>query len=256
MRIVDSQINIQRMVRVVSLFLLIGLYIGILMPVLNSGLYTDDILNTLTSEYVRSEFDGSLFKMIAYYSNQWIANGRLFPVALGVTYSTWFYLGMDPVYTKVFNITLFFVAALLTARLLFVLSKNETVSLLFLLFLPICIQTRVSLDPILSFPPLLAFSIILIVSQALLFEIYCRKHHILVLILSYLIFLTSLLTYEVCVIAIFVNFIILFNNRRFNRRELFSVLVYLILLFSYFIILLFLKSTALNTYTGSEFNFS
>lgn len=195
----------------IALYLL--LFTVVLSPILHSGFYNDDIFNSLTYELVQWTYHGSLIEMIKSITHQWATNsGRLFPMAFVITFTSFYYLGWDPVYIKLLSILFVLLASLSSCRFVYRLTDSRSTVLLTLLILPISIQTRIGHDPILSYASLLLISLLFIFEQAIAFDTYCKTGSRSALICSLTLFVLGLLTYEVSMIAILLNGVILLKH--------------------------------------------
>lgn len=190
------------------------LFTVVLSPILHSGFINDDVFNSLTFETVQLTFQGSLIEMIKFYSyDYWaITYGRLFPMGLATVYSAFYYLGWDPFYIKLFSIFFVLLVSLSACRFVYRLTDSRLMALLTLLMLPITIQTRIGNEAILSNVPLLLICLFFIFEQTIAFDTYCKTGSSGALICSWALFTLGLLTYEVSMIAILLNGVILLKH--------------------------------------------
>ena len=227
------------------------LFVAVLAPVLQSGFYADDVLNSLTFEVVHSKFNGSLIEMIRSYSYHWAVNsGRLFPMAFASTYSAFYFLGWDPLYIKLLSIGFVLLASLSACRFVYSLTGSRSIALLTLLLLPITIQTRIGNDPILSYVPVLLISLLFIFEQAIAFDTHCKTGRLSVLLYSLTLFALSLLTYEVSMIAILLNGVVLLKHRVGLRKAIRLSYLHIGVLMTYLLTVLILKRNATQVYEG------
>ncbi len=233
----------------IALYLL--LFTVVLAPILHSGFYNDDILNSLTFETVHSTFHGSLIEMIKFYSYQWATDsGRLFPVAFVITYTSFYYLGWDPIYIKLLGIFFVLLASLSSCRFVYRLTDSRSTALLTLLILPISIQTRIGHDPILSYVLLLLICLLFIFEQAIAFDTYCKTGSRSALICSLALFVLSLLTYEVSMIAILLNGVILLKYHIGFKKAVQLLFFHVSTLLLYLGIVLVLRQNVTQVYGG------
>ncbi len=227
------------------------LFTVVLSPILHCGFINDDVLSSLTYEIVHSTFHGSLIDMIKFYSYQWaITHGRIFPMALATSYTTLYYLGWNPFYIKLFSIFFVLLVSLSSCRLVYRLTDSRSVALLTLLMLPITIQTRIGNEAILSNVPLLLISLLFIFEQTIAFDTYCKTGSRGALICSWALFVLGLLTYEVSMIAILLNGVILLKYRIGFKKAVQLSFFHVSTLLSYLGIILVLRQNVTQVYGG------
>jgi hypothetical protein len=233
----------------IALYLL--LFTVVLAPILHSGFYNDDILNSLTFETVHSTFHGSLIEMIKFYSYHWaIDSGRLFPMAFVITYTSFYYLGWNPIYLKLISVFFVLLASLSSCRFVYRLTDSRATALLTLLILPITIQTRIGHDPILSYVSLLLISLLFIFEQAIAFDTYCKTGSRSALTCSLVLFVLGLLTYEVSMIAILLNGVVLLKYHIGFKKAVRLSFFHVTTLLLYLGIVLALRQNVTQVYGG------
>lgn len=120
-----------------------------LVPLLNTGFFFDDILNSQIRGHMMLT-DRSLWGVTTFYAMQWMTNeGRLFPLAFHA-YSVFYLLGNVLLYKFfVMGVILASIAAFFTFLLRF--TRSELIPAIAVLLLPLLFQFRASWDPILAF---------------------------------------------------------------------------------------------------------
>ena len=227
------------------------LFVAVLAPVLQSGFYNDDVLNSLTFEIVHSKFNGSLTEMIRFYSYGWAVNsGRLFPMAFASVYSAFYFFGWDPLYIKLLSIGFVLLVSLSACRFVYSLTGSRSTALLTLLLLPITIQTRIGNEPILSNVPMLLISLIFIFEQAIAFDTHCKTGRLSVLLYSLTLLALGLLTYEVSMIAILLNGVVLLKHRVGLKKAIRLSYLHISVIMAYLVIVLILRRNATQVYEG------
>ncbi len=120
-----------------------------LMPMLDTGFISDDIINSQIRGHM-IETNRSLWGVTSFYAQEWLKNeGRLFPFAFYI-YSV-FYVLQNILLYKLFVLSA--VLASIAAFFFFVrrLTSSELIPSIALLLLPVMFQFRGSWDPILAF---------------------------------------------------------------------------------------------------------
>ena len=120
-----------------------------LFPLLSSGFFADDILNSQIRGHM-IQTDRSLWGVTFFYAKAWlIENGRLFPLAF-YCYSVFYLLG-NILFYKFFILSV--ILACISAFYFFLrrLTNSELIPLIAILLFPLIFQFRAGTDPILSF---------------------------------------------------------------------------------------------------------
>lgn len=120
-----------------------------LLPLLSSGFYADDMLNSQIRGHM-IQTDRSLWGVTYFYANSWLSGGgHLFPLAF-YCYSVFYMLG-NVVFYKTF--IFFLVLGCISAYYYFLkrLVNSESIAIIAISLLPLLFQFRVGWDPILSF---------------------------------------------------------------------------------------------------------
>lgn len=225
-----------------------------LKPILKSGYYFDDTLNSQTKSYL-SYNNKSVIGFTSEITGAWIAHGRILPGFL-YTYAPWVYLFNSLISYKIFLIAMHLAVILAFSFLMFKLTRSFNVLLLMLPIIPIFFQFRRSPDPVTSFGFLVPI-ILLKLSLSLIFlKEYLTKNKKCFLILSLLFYLLMLLMfYEIT----YVFFPIVIYIVYFHKEKLFSTLKlsfpYIFLSFIFIGVYFYVLTHATTgTYNGSTIN--
>jgi hypothetical protein len=131
-------------------YVVIAVYVATsLSPLLSSGYYSDDLVNSTTKAYL--ELHGiSLFQHLLSTAWFWTTyNGRFFPVAI-LTTGPISYLSYNLHLYKILLLSLTVFNVLLFGLLTALITRSRQTSCLAMLFLPILFQFRLYHDPLLS----------------------------------------------------------------------------------------------------------
>jgi hypothetical protein len=188
-------------------------------PALWCGLFGDDIINALTPEWVQNTY-GSLYRLIFDTALSWAAIGRLYPISIAVTYTVWNYTYYDPAYAKVISLVGYLVCLGITADFIRRFTTSARAALFFILITALCVQFRVWYDAILCFPLLVPLTLTLVMLQAALLHNYLTFGSQWHLYLALAVFALGLITYELAIVALPIDLIILSVARTSHKQKL------------------------------------
>jgi hypothetical protein len=169
--------------------------VAFLSPMLRSGFYCDDIKNSCTAGFIRLS-DSSLATVIEQCTLAAMQGGRLFPGALATTFAIHFLFTSAAAY-KGFILALTLANLVQFYALLRCWKVHPAAAQLATLALVLLLQMRASCDPLLGFA-----GIMQIVTGQLLLSMICLQRYLesarrAWLVSSVLIYVSSLLTYEI-----------------------------------------------------------
>jgi hypothetical protein len=188
-------------------------------PALWCGLFGDDIFNALTPELVQSTY-GSLYRLIVDTALGWAAIGRLYPISIAVGYTVWNYTYYDPAYAKISSVIGYLVCLGVTADFMRRFTTSARAALIFILISALCVQFRVWFDAILCFPLLVPLTLTLVMLQASLLHSYLTLGSQWYLYFALAVFAVGLLTYELAIVALPIDLIILWVARTSHKQKL------------------------------------
>lgn len=169
------------------------------LPSLQAGFYYDDIPNSQLKGILQIE-NLSLFDFIKALNANWIANGRLFPMAILVSYP-FFYFFNTPFSYHVIQICCIWLSFFSVAWLIKLITKQMQAALLFLLLIPAFWSIRDSHDPLTSYALLLP-SVTLFITLSLVFFIkYIETPRMRWQLASLFFYISGLLTYEIGIVT-------------------------------------------------------
>lgn len=204
-----------------------------------SGYFSDDSINSYTNGMVQ-EKQVSVLQFSKDIMFSWIQSGRFFPLAF-----YYFYL-----YNTITSLLLYKLSIILIilinefvfSLLLFKLTKSRFFSICSLIIPPLLFQFRMYHDPILSFHWLEQLIFLLTITSLILFHSFLKVKNKLYYVCSLLLFLLSLLIYEVAYSFVFLFIIITFINVKTKLlRGLYYVMPYILSVLSCIIISIFLR---------------
>jgi hypothetical protein len=204
-------------------------------PALWSGLFGDDIINALTPELVQNTY-GSLYRLIFDTALGWAAIGRLYPISIAVSYTVWNYAYYDPAYVKITSVIGYLVCLGVTADFMRRFTSSARAALFFILISALCVQFRVWFDAILCFPLLVPLTLTLVMLQASLLHSYLTFGSQWNLYLALAIFAAGLITYELAIVALPIDLVIL-GVARASHKQKFSVMAAIVGLFLVYLLL-------------------
>lgn len=241
-------------------FSLIGTYIvAALLPLLFSGYYSDDMVNSVIRPTQELE-GGTFFKYFISENKSWVnANGRLFPVSAFLTGLIYFYSNNLVAY-KIIILLLVIFDVFLFGYFVKLLTGDKYLSYLLMLVVPSFFQYRLYHDPILSFGGLLQILFLMLLLSLIFlqkFLISKKNAHLAVSVIFYNLCLYS---YELSFILLPVWLFLIFQRRGHFKRAL--ALTYPFF-FSFFLAVtlnvftrFIWRETSVAGYNGTKFNFN
>jgi hypothetical protein len=188
-------------------------------PALWCGLFGDDIINALTPEWVQNTY-GSLYRLIFDTAVSWAAIGRLYPISIAVAYTVWNYTYYDPAYAKIISVIGYLVCLGATADFIRRFTASPRAALLFILISALCVQFRFWFDAILCFPLLVPLTLTLVMLQASLLHSYLKFGSRWYLYLALALLAVGLITYELAIVALPIDLIVLGVARSSHKKKL------------------------------------
>ena len=223
-----SQESITILTRLLAYFLMSALTTVALLPLLSSGYYSDDLINSTLNGQIGLE-SSSLLKNLIGVNQHWIhANGRFFPVA-SIMVLPVAYIFSTLLTHKIFILMMIIVNVLLFSRFVETLTKNFFTGCLAVLTLPILFQFRLFHDPILSFSGMMQSFMTLTLLSLILFQEYLKRDRLYLIAASLFFYNLSLYFYEISIplVLLFLILVIGNNSHVQLRPQLRKVLPYI-----------------------------
>jgi len=229
------------------LFVLLSVIFNVLVlsNLLQSDYFGDDLYNFQVPGAVPLIFH-SVFDLTKHYFMEWVnTNGRFFP---GAWYGYYIFYIFDTIYSyKLFLLSVTISGIALFSYLIYLLSKDRYLSLLFLFSTPIFFQYRFYHDPMLSFNGLMQVLFIYTTLSLIFLTKYLQgspKYHYYI---SLFFFTLSLLTYEISYLFIFFYIPIVLSHIKLKQNfiKIFHLAVpYIAILCLLTLFTLYLRSNA------------
>jgi hypothetical protein len=207
---------------------LIAVYVATaLLPLLRSGYYSDDMVNSLLRPQI--ELDGESFlKHFLITNSYWITtNGRFFPASLFLTELVYYYATNLLAY-KIIILILVIADVVLFGHFVRMMTDNKYLSYLLMLVIPSFFQFRLYHDPILAFGGLLQIILLLLLLSLIFLQYFLNKNKYAFLVASLVFYNISLYSYEVCLAVLPAYLYLIFENRRKFKRSLIDASPFLI----------------------------
>jgi hypothetical protein len=214
-----------------------------LSPMLASGYYNDDSINSMTSG-VLSYSHTSLIKLTTDVMLSWISMARLYPFA-SYCYA-FFYLVNSLLLYKSLLLFAVLVDIAIFYHLVKKLTRSVSTSMLSALVLSLLFQFRIYHDPILSYQLLLELIFFLTMVSLLLFTSYLENGRKRYLLLSLTIYFVSLLTYEITYVFFLLFLVIacVYPVKRSVKRAIRPVLPFVAITLACGLFVVFLRMTS------------
>jgi hypothetical protein len=243
------------------LFLLVIVFIGIyLSPMIESQLYKDDLVyHAITKGYYKANGDPSLMNSIVDHIKKQLPNGRITILSAILHKSTFYFLNNIIVY-KTYILTLTIVNISLFALFLKKFINDKTIILTLLLLLPMFFQFRADYhDPFVAYHGLLQILFSLLLISAFLLLSYLENDKKRFLILSGILYIMSLMIYEIAIPMIAIYLFIIYDKHGFSPKafRIASFFLFPITLFcGYMLYLNFFVVDRVTQYSGLKLSFS
>ena len=239
---------------------LICLYIILsLLPILHSGYYSDDMVNSSLRGQIALDKMSYFNYTINFIDYMAKAYGRFVPVSI-FTLTLIFYYFHNIFLYKAIILLLIIINTLLFGLFTKKIFKDSYVSYLFMLGIPLFFQFRLYHDPILSFAGQLQFFFCYLFGSLIFLQYYLETGNKTTLIASLVLFNVSLYSYEISAPLTLLYFIIIYEEKRNLAISLRKSLPFIYsLLIAIFINLLFrfiIKSQSLPEYGGITIHFN
>lgn len=238
--------------------MMVGAIFLLLYPYMISGFFFDDIYNSTLKGYLHA----NNINFLQHVENElikWFDHGRLFPLSIIYGSASWYFfdtLALMKVYQisiTIFNIFLFY-------KLLLTVTEDKKYSTLVIIILACSIQFNPRWDGLTSFHALNQITLIFITSSALMLlrsmvEVNSHKLKLYVWA-SFILSVFALLSYEIGLVTLFLNILILFFYR--NKFQNYKILTGLFLIVGaiYFLVNVILRFMQSGIYDGVGFSIS
>lgn len=229
------------------IFILLAIILDVLLlsNILKSDYFGDDLYNFQVSGAVPLIFP-SVFDLTKHFFMEWLnTNGRFFP---GAWYGYYIFYIFDTLYLyKLFLLSITIASIGAFSYLIYLLSKDKYLSLLFLFLTPIFFQYRFYLDPMLSFHGLMQILFIHTTLSLIFLTKYLQgssRHNY---YFSLFFFTLALLTYEISYLFIFLFIPVVLSHMELknNLRKIFYLSIpYILILCFLALVTLYFRSHA------------
>ena len=236
--------------------LLVFWAIWVLFPLLNSGFISDDAYNSQIHGTLIST-DITIWQRIYDEIAQWATGaGRLFPLGFVYVYGL-YYLTQDVFLIKSVTLLIICMDILLFCTIIRYLTRNQNLAYLCAFLVPLFFQFRFWHDPILGFTFLIPMMCMFLLSSILFLIKYLEQKKNYHLICFALIYLISLLTYEITYTFVFLYIPIVFLHAN-KKRGIKILLIVILLAFIHILLARYVYSEYLMTighdYPGAKLN--
>ncbi|OGO79869.1 MAG: hypothetical protein A2Y21_09050 [Clostridiales bacterium GWC2_40_7] len=232
--------------------LLLVLWIALL-PILSSGYFGDDVVNSYTKG-IRL-FDGvTLYDFTYHYFMSWITSqGRFFPL---VWYVYWLFEVCDTLFIyKLFSVISVLICCFTFGYFVFKLTRDKNLGIFVVISLAVIFQCRIYHDPLLSFQYLLQVVLLEITLSLIFFLIYLESSRWISLILSLFFYLCALLTYEISYAFFLFHFILALGYKNNFRENVRVTSPYFLLSLMAIVVSMYLRSKATAIDPTYQINF-
>lgn len=200
-------------------YALIVVYVSIsLLPLLSSGYYSDDLINST----IKGQLELQNITFVHYLideNRRWVTSrGRFFPVAV-LTTEAISYVSYHLQLYKILILSMIIMNVLLLGYLLHSITRNRYVSYLGMLLLPMLFQFRLYHDPILAFSGMMQLFVSLVLCAMISLYKYLEYKNSNYLIASLVFYNLSLYTYEVSIFLIPLFLIIVTDPRDWQSKD-------------------------------------
>lgn len=220
--------------------------IAILSNLLQSDYFGDDLYNFQVPGAVPLIFP-SVFELTKHYFIEWVnINGRFFP---GAWYGYYIFYIFDTLFAyKLFLLGITIAGISAFSYLIYLLSKDRYLSLLFLFLTPILFQYRFYHDPMLSFHGLMQILFLETTLSLIFLTKYLQESSRYNYYFSLLFFTLSLMTYEINFLFIFLLIPVILSSLPLKPnfpKILYLFLPYISIAFCLTLVTLYLRSHAI-----------
>ena len=196
----------------------------LLREMLNSGYYGDDAPNSLVPGVVPFAFD-SVGALTWHFQKLWFLNGRFFPLT---SYGYYLFDILDTLIAyKIFLLVMVLFCVAAFSYFTFALTRSRQFAYLVAFLSPIFFQFRDFHEPILAYTALLQIVFLYTVGSLTLLVFYLRTNKYRYLSGSVLLYLCSLLTYEISFSFVLMHVVVIYffdpSGRSFFRTVLKSL---------------------------------
>jgi hypothetical protein len=228
-----------------------------LSPMLSSGYYSDDMVNSSLKGSIEIQ-NISIANYIKKQINDWLIQGRLFPLGLIITYTVAYYINKLVVY-KTIVMVMVIINILLLGKLTERISGDKYVALLTMIIIPILFQFRLYHDPILAFRGMTQIFMTFMLSSLILFIKYLETNRLRDIIISLLFYNFTLYIYEISVplITVFICLWYFYYSNKEMRININKILPHVISAITYIIALIIIRQhrdQAAVIYSGITMN--
>ncbi len=225
-----------------------------LSPLLQSGYFNDDMLNSQVKGIIDTD-NWSLLDFTAHYFKAWIANqGRFYPLAWYL-YAVFYYI--DSVFAYKLCILIFICGDIIVfAFFLKRLIRKTNVTYLSVILLPLLFQFRNYHDPVLSYHFLLQIVFLYSTASLLCLQKSIEEHSRLYAVFSVMLYMAAILTYEITCVFFTLFFVVALIKTRSWLRALKYSIPFCLISALCIMLTVFLRSNIQNFDPGYTINFN
>lgn len=248
-----SRINI---ITTIIIYSLMSLYIILsMLPLLHSGYYSDDMVNSSIRGQILLENISFVHYWINFVIYMFKDQGRFIPVSIFTLVAVSYYFYNLFLY-KALILVLIIINIYLFGYFIKIVFKEIYFAYILMLCAPICFQFRLYHDPILSFAGHLQFFFCYLMCSLIFLQKYLDHNDRLYLVISLILFNVSLYAYEISVPLALLIFILIFDHFKNLKLSLRRYLPFIYSIFISIIINLVVRFAVNKEYSGITFNFN
>ena len=231
----------------------------VLLPMLSSGYYSDDLLQSTTKGQVGLQ-NISIVQFVIDDIRTWMTHfGRVFPVHAFFTLPVLYFLTNLVAY-KTFIILMVIVNIILFARFIELISGDYYVSILVSAFLPAFLQFRLYHDAMLSFSGQMQYFMSFVIISLMFYIRYLKNNHSSDIVISLIFYNLTLYLYEISLplVILFIIAMAVFGGDQRVSYKLRTVLPYFVSVMaalSVMVVVKMMRNTAIKGYQGTQLNF-
>ena len=203
---------------ILYIFIIVIFSIFYLFPLLDSGYFGDDAINSLIDSHLKM-INMSLYDFTSDISTHWVhSQGRFFPLAWLVY--TIFTIFNTILKYKIATLIIIIINIFIWGYFLFKTTKSKNISFLGMIIAPIFMQFRICHEPILAYSMLMQLLFLYLILSLILFQKYLETSKKIYIVLSTIIYILGLLTYEITYLFFIFHIFIAFNHTRDIKKTI------------------------------------
>jgi hypothetical protein len=228
----------------------------LLTPFLYTGFYFDDSINSLIRSWGESQDAGAWESMKPALVDRFVRAGRLYPVGQIIGYSLWYYLFHNLLVYRFFQLALVLVNMIQLMDVMGRIPGGRNYRGLVWLLLPALFQLRSMHDPISSYQALFQNIFLFGFGAIQAYQRYQQGSRMAWLVVSSVLFLVSLLTYEVALVFLPLFVWLAWCARKEKGLTLKAVIPHVVLATLYLIAVFIIRYKSSLVYDGTRISLS